>query len=133
MIAPDDDVSIEISPPLRNEGLNDLFVASWPSHTQTDFTPILAASAVWVAAFAEHALVGFVNVITDGGKHAFILDTTVHPKNQRRGLGIRLVNTAAELAQQRGAEWLHVDYEPELATFYRRCGFTATQAGLRKL
>ena len=29
--------------------------------------------------------------------------------------------------------WLHVDYEPHLLDFYRRCGFRHTEAGLMHL
>ncbi|WP_412101902.1 GNAT family N-acetyltransferase [Kitasatospora purpeofusca] len=65
--------------------------------------------------------------------HAFVLDTTVHPDERRRGLGMRLVQAAADEAKARGAEWLHVDYEPHLESFYGRCGFRPTAAGLRRL
>ncbi|WP_326676109.1 GNAT family N-acetyltransferase [Streptomyces sp. NBC_01237] len=78
-------------------------------------------------------LVGYVNVVGDGGVHAFVLDTTVHPDERRRGLGRRLVTTAAEQARARGARWLHVDYEPALAGFYAGCGFRPTAAGLMAL
>jgi hypothetical protein len=30
-------------------------------------------------------------------------------------------------------EWLHVDYEPHLDSFYRACGFQPTLAGLLEL
>lgn len=78
-------------------------------------------------------LVGYVNVVGDGGVHAFVLDTTVHPDEQRRGLGRRPVTTAAEQARERGARWPHVDYEPALAGFYAGCGFRPTAAGLMAL
>ena len=42
-------------------------------------------------------------------------------------VGMRLV---AGEARNRGAEWLHVDYEPHLEAFYRGCGFRHTAAGL---
>ncbi|WP_372498322.1 GNAT family N-acetyltransferase [Streptomyces marispadix] len=78
-------------------------------------------------------LVGFVNVLGDGGVHAFVLDTTVHPSARRRGLGVRLVRRAADEASRAGARWLHVDYEEHLSGFYARCGFRPTAAGLRRL
>ncbi len=37
------------------------------------------------------------------------------------------------MARERGAEWLHVDYEDELDPFYRACGFRPTAAGLLAL
>ena len=32
--------------------------------------------------------------------------------------------------QSNPSEWLHVDYEPQLAPFYEPCGFRPTAAGL---
>ncbi len=78
-------------------------------------------------------LVGFVNIAGDGGVHAFILDTCTHIEFQRRGIATHLVQHAADLARERGAEWLHVDYEPHLENFYRGCGFRNSAAGIMKL
>jgi ribosomal protein S18 acetylase RimI-like enzyme len=122
------------SPPVTNRELNALFAAAWPQpYVARDFAPVLARSLGYVCAYEGAELVGFVNVAWDGGSHAFLLDTTVHPDRQRRGIGSELVRRAAELARQRGAEWLHVDYEPRLAEFYRKCGFRDTDAGLIRL
>jgi GNAT superfamily N-acetyltransferase len=75
-----------------------------------------------------------VNVATDGGELAFLLDTTVHPDFRRRGIGTQLVCRASELARRHGATWLHVDFEPVLSGFYfKSCGFQATAAGLIRL
>ena len=66
----------------------------------------------------------------DGGAHAFLLDTTVRCNCRRRGIGRELVRHAEVLARKRGAEWLHVDFEPRLQAFYRQCGFHESLAGL---
>jgi len=88
----------------------------------------------WVGAFSNDQLVGFVQVCWDGGSHAFVLDTAVHPDHGRQGIGKQLVLTAAEEARRAGCEWLHVDYEPHLKPFYEdACGFRPTDAGLLKL
>ena len=78
-------------------------------------------------------MVGFVNVAWDGGIHAFIIDTTVHPSVRRNGIGRELVRRAAEAARTEGIVWLHVDFEPHLRAFYSACGFTPTEAGLMRL
>ena len=44
-------------------------------------------STCWVTARDGRRLVGFVHVAWDGGEHGFVLDTTVHPDLQRRGVG----------------------------------------------
>lgn len=86
----------------------------------------------WVAArTSDGVLVGFVNVAWDGGAHAFLLDTKTRGEWQRRGVGTELVGRAARRARAAGCEWLHVDFEPHLRSFYvDACGFHSTAAGL---
>jgi ribosomal protein S18 acetylase RimI-like enzyme len=86
----------------------------------------------WVAARSDDGLlVGFVNVAWDGGDHAFLIDTKTRASHQHRGHGTALVRGAATHAKAAGCEWLHVDFEPELAPFYLdACAFRPTDAGL---
>lgn len=85
----------------------------------------------WVTAQTDDELVGFINVITDGGVHAFILDTAVAGHLRRKSIGVNLVRSAAEHARRAACEWLHVDFEERLHEFYvEACEFTPTTAGL---
>ena len=77
--------------------------------------------------------IGFVDLAWDGGVHAFVLDTTVHPNARRRGVGRRLVKLAVEVAGDRGVEWVHADFDPHLRGFYHECGLRRTEAGLLHL
>jgi GNAT superfamily N-acetyltransferase len=122
-----------IEPKVSDKDLNRLFAAAWEGHSEREFGPVLERSLTFVGAFDEKRLVGFVNVAWDGGIHGFILDTTVHPALRLRGIGTELMKRAAETAAKRGIEWLHVDYEPHLDKFYRRCGYRQTAAGLLNL
>ena len=126
-------VELAVRPPLTDAELNTLFAAAWPRYRPMPFGPVLRRSLTWIAAHADDRLVGFVNVATDGGLHAFVLDTTVHPGWRRRGLGRRLVRTAIDQARDAGVTWVHVDYEPHLDEFYRGCGFRPTAAGVLRL
>ncbi|WOF21484.1 GNAT family N-acetyltransferase [Microbacterium betulae] len=95
---------------------------------------LLARSLTWVTARRDGELIGFVHVAGDGGRHAFLLDTCVHPAAQGRGVGRRLVAEAVAEATLQGAEWMHVDYEPQLARFYEdACGMRSTSAALLRL
>jgi GNAT superfamily N-acetyltransferase len=86
-------------------------------------------SLSWVGAFADDVLVGFVNVAWDGGSHAFLLDTAVDPDFQHKGIGQALVRAGADEALRAGCQWLHVDFEPHLAAFYRQAlPFRSTDA-----
>lgn len=96
---------------------------------------LLKHSLTWVSAHDEaNRLIGFVNVAWDGGTHAFVLDTAVHPQHRHAGVGAALVRQAARQAEAAGCTWLHVDFEEPLSQFYLdACGFLPTTAGLRCL
>ena len=127
------DLRFYIDPPLDDRALNELFARSWPDHTPSAYQTMLARSLGYIGAFAGEQLIGFVNLATDGGEHAFLLDPTVDAEYRRRGIGTELVKRAADLARQRGCKWLHVDYEPALAPFYRAAGFRDSLAGVLRL
>ena len=100
-----------INPVLSPEETAALFEAAWGEQAP-DSPPALDRCLAHVGAYDGGRLVGFVKLAWDGGDHAFVLDTTVHPDHQRRGIGRRLVERAAEIARRSDVEWLHVDYEP---------------------
>jgi len=117
---------------LRAEDLNALFAAAWGS-PKPGYERVFAHSFTWITASSGADLVGFANVAWDGDLHFFLLDTTVHPAWQRKGIGRRLVLEAIDACRDHG-EWLHVDAPKELmAGFYRPCGFEATPGGLVSL
>lgn len=133
-MTPESDILLRVWPEVAESELHALFAAAWPQHDpERDFIAVLARSPVYVCAYAGARLVGFVYVAWDGGVHGFLLDPTVHPDWQRRGVGTALVRRAAEECRARGLHWLHVDYEAPLAPFYAACGFAPTTAGLIRL
>jgi len=122
-----------VDPFPTDEQLKALWLAAWGNPGPVSFGGILSRSLAHVGAYADGELVGFVNLASDGGVHAFLLDTCVHPHWRGRGIGRGLVAHAVGRARERGIEWLHVDFEPHLLGFYRGCGFGETQAGLMRL
>jgi GNAT superfamily N-acetyltransferase len=128
-----DTVLYRVNPEVSDGELNALFAASWPEHRWLGHQSVLQHSLAFVCAYHGDDLIGFVHVAWDGGVHAFLLDTTVHPDWRRQGIGRQLVWRAVAVARERGLEWLHVDYEPHLEAFYRGCGFEPTLAGLIRL
>ena len=127
-------VRYEWRAPFENADLNAL-------HAEGFDHPLLAIdwrtqverhSLGWVCAFADDRLVGFVNVASDGGVHAFVVDTVVERGERRHsGIGRRLLQVAERECRAAGCEWLHIDFEEELRDFYLgACGFTPTPAGL---
>lgn len=127
------DIAYVIDPVLDPVALDILWRAAWNGVPAHDREKIHRRSLGWIGAYAGERLVGYVNIAWDGDEHAFLLDPTVHPDLQRRGIGRALVERATDLARQRGAHWLHVDFDPHLLGFYRGCGFRPTEAGLIEL
>jgi GNAT superfamily N-acetyltransferase len=125
------DFAVDEFPP--NDELRELWEAAWPFPAHADYQKSLGACLLHITARQRGRLAGFVKVASDGGMHAFLLDPTVHPDFRRNRLGTELVLRATVLARERGAEYLHVDFEPHLATFYAACGFSPTLAGLIRL
>lgn len=123
-------IRIAVDPFPADAALDALWRASWGSGAGDYCRKVLPRSLAHIGAYNGDRLVGFVNVAWDGGIHAFILDTTVHPDVRRQGIAVELLNAAGEAARERGAEWLHVDFEPQLESLYRRAGFLPTAAGL---
>jgi GNAT superfamily N-acetyltransferase len=113
--------------------LDQLWRRAWNAPLARPMRPVLERSLGHVGAYEGDELIGFVNIAWDGGVHAFLLDTCTDPAHRRRGIATELVRQAQALARKRGAEWLHVDYEPHLDGFYRGCGFRPSAAGVMKL
>ena len=122
-----------IDPFPSEDQFDQLWRRAWNAPPARPMQPILERSLGHVGAYDDEMLIGFVNVAWDGGVHAFILDTCTDPAHRRRGIATELVRQAATMARERGAEWLHVDYEPHLEAFYRGCGFRHSTAGVMKL
>ena len=128
-----EEIEYRVTQPLPDEDLNPLYAAAWPNHSDAAFGHVLERSLAWVAAYERGELVGFVYVAWDGGAHAFLLEPTVLPEYQYRGIGTELIREAAREAADAGAEWLHVDYGPGLERFYTASGFQPSKAGVRRL
>lgn len=126
-------VAFQTDPFPSNTAIDALWRRAWGGPPTAAMDAVLARALGHVCAYAGEQLIGFVNVAWDGGIHAFILDTCVDPVFRRQGIATSLVKRAAELAQARGAHWLHVDFGPQLEGFYVKCGFMRTGAGLTDL
>ncbi len=130
-------IDLQVKFPVVDEQLSALHARAF-GYRLTGVTPwalrLERHSLTWVGAFIDEQLVGFVHACWDGGAHAFLLDTVVDPDRQRSGIGARLVLALVDETTAAGCDWLHVDYEPHLASFYTEaCGFNSTFAGLRRL
>ena len=119
-----------------NREVNELHAAAFETRVFSDdewnWVQLTAERSLgWVVARDGDRLAGFVNVIWDGLVHAWVHDTMVDPRDHRRGVGTRLVAEAVSAARETGCEWMHVDFDDDLRSFYYdACGFRPTNAGL---
>jgi GNAT superfamily N-acetyltransferase len=121
---------------LRNGEVNGLHAEAFETRvfddSEWDWEGLVQQHSLgWVVARDGVQLVGFVNVVWDGLVHAWLQDTMVAEAARHRGVGARLVEAARDGAHKAGCEWLHVDFDEHLRSFYiDTCGFTPTNAGL---
>jgi ribosomal protein S18 acetylase RimI-like enzyme len=130
-----DDVVLEWRGELTDPEMVDLVESYGGNAVPGWWDSIRPHSFGWVTARdRDGLLVGFVNVVSDGSDHAFLVDTKTRRAYQRRGVATRVVRLAAEQARRAGHEWLHVDFEPQLRRLYfDACGFEPTDAGVIRL
>src|SRR5688572_19674403 len=107
-------IRYERRPDIDAGRLDRLSAAAWGA-PKPGYEAVFAHGVTWSGGWEGGELVGFVNVAWDGDSHFFLLDTTVRPDRQRRGIGRRLVEEAIEACRGHG-EWLHVDADEELIT-----------------
>lgn len=100
-----------------------------------DWHALLADHSLgWVTARRDGGLVGFVYVVWDGQIHAWLQDVIVSSLSRHQGIGSQLIAVARRAAADAGCEWLHVDFDDDLAPFYFEAGgFSPTSAGLINL
>ena len=75
-------------------------------------------------------LIAWCALLSDGKYHGILLDVMVHPSWQKQGIGRALVAQAIAYFQSHDIRVIHVDFLPERATFYERCGFRVGLGGI---
>ncbi len=130
------DVVYEWGGPFNNEELNVLHAEAFDTRVFTgaewDWELQTANHSLgWATARSDGQLVGFVNVPWDGVVHAWLQDTMVAVSARGNDVGTGVVAVAREHAKAAGCEWLHVDFDEHLRSFYiDACGFRPATAGL---
>jgi ribosomal protein S18 acetylase RimI-like enzyme len=110
--------------------IEELRIAVGWERFENKYDRVLANSYSHFTVRESQALVGFVNVISDGVGDAFLVDLIVHPNVQHRGLGKAIVETAVAALTSDGIKCIQVTFNPELESFYRNCGFHIFKAGI---
>src|SRR6266567_5713822 len=75
-------------------------------------------------------LVAWCAILSDGVRHAVLIDVIVHPTWQRQGIGQALVKESIAFTREHGISIIHVDFIAEHQTFYEHCGFQTGLGGI---
>ena len=78
----------------------------------------------------DTALIGFIDILSDGIADAFLQDLMVHPDYQKQGIGSELVKTAIRYIQSKNIKCIQVTFQEQLSVFYQKFGFHIFKAGI---
>ncbi len=125
------DISFLLNPAISSQALCDLREAVGWDRAEEDYPNALHGYWATVGGFdAANKLVAWCAVLSDGVRHAVLLDVIVSPSFQNKGVGKALVATAIEHIKMHGITIIHVDFEPETTAFYEACGFRVGLGGI---
>ncbi len=124
-------ISFTINPTISAHAICDLRESVGWDRLEADYPAVLQGYWATVGGFdTVNKLVAWCAILSDGVRHAVLLDVIVHPLYQRKGIGKVLVATTVEYIKAHGITIIHVDFEPETTIFYERCGFHVGLGGI---
>jgi ribosomal protein S18 acetylase RimI-like enzyme len=127
------DPVFRLNPTVEPEALCDLRASVGWERLEGDYPAAFERYWATVAAFGpDGRLVGWCALLSDGVRHAVLLDVIVHPDFQRKGIGREIVARALAHARERGVSVIHVDFNPDNTRFYARCGFRIGLGGIHE-
>jgi GNAT superfamily N-acetyltransferase len=125
------DISFIMNPGIEARVLGDLRESVGWDRSDEDYPAAFKGYWSSVGGFnGEGKLVGWCAILSDGVRHAVLIDVIVHPSWQRQRIGRTLVEKAIAHVRSHGISIIHVDFLPEKARFYERCGFKIGLGGI---
>lgn len=116
-----------------NELNNLLSTIGWGVSPIEKLENSLKLTWVWITARDEsNKLVGFVQILSDGIKHAYILRLLVHKDYQGQGIGTRIVENLMELLKENKLNPVLIT-KPAEESFYNKFGFARENNGFISL
>ncbi len=124
-------ISFIINPTISLQAIYDLRESVGWERQEDDYPAALKGYWATVGGFdTSGTLVAWCAILSDGVRHAVLLDVIVDPSQQRQGIGKALVRKAVEYIREHGISTIHVDFEPETTAFYKSCGFQVGLGGI---
>lgn len=120
----------EINPNELNELLK---TVGWGVNSIEKLENTLKLSWGWITAYNEsNELIGFVQILSDGIKHAYILRLVVHKDYQGQGIGTRIVENLMDLLKENKLNPILIT-KPTEEAFYNKFGFARENNGFISL
>ncbi len=124
------DIRLVENPDLKAEDVAALRKAvGWEARVER-VRKILENTYFHAGCFHKGRLVGYVDVVSDKIDDAYIRNLAVHPDHQGLGIGSELISMALRRVKNDGIKTANILFEPHLAEFYRKCGFTIMAGGV---
>lgn len=124
-------ISFLFHPVVSAHAVSDLREAVGWERLETESSDELKGYWATLGGFDEEGtLIAWCALLSDGKYHGILLDVLVHPSWQKQGIGRSLVAQAVAYLQAHGIRTIHVDFLPERAAFYERCGFRIGLGGI---
>jgi aralkylamine N-acetyltransferase len=119
---------------LQTNELNELLkTQNWGIEPSERLQNALNLSWGWICARNEdNELIGFVQILSDGIKHAYILRLLVHPDYRGRGIGKKLMLDLLDWLDQEKLNPILIT-KPDEEPFYSKFGLSSQNGGFISL
>lgn len=122
-------MKIELNGKCNAEELKILFESvGWRHRDLQKLDKAFGFSWSWFTIRDQNDLVGFVRLLSDGIRHAYICNMAIVPSHQHSGLGDKLMNEVMSLLESKGLFPCLVA-TPGNSSFYEKYGFQNESSG----
>lgn len=127
-------MNIERNVKLQVNQLNNLLkTIGWGVSPVEKLEESLKLSWGWITAYDDsNNLIGFVQILSDGIKHAYILRLLVHKEYQGQGIGTKIMKNLMELLQENNLSPILLT-KPSEEAFYAKFGLSRSNNGFLSL
>lgn len=115
--------------PVSAEAIADLRESVGWNRMENAYSDSSLVSYYHIAVYDNHALVGYIDCVSNGVTDAYIQDLMVRPDYQGQGIGTALMNRMITALKDKRIYMISVIYEEGLKPFYDRFGFSKMLSG----